>query len=187
MSGSSRARLLLTGKNGQVGWELQRTLAPLGEVIALDFPQIDFSKPEQIRKVVREVKPQVIVNAAAYTAADKAEEEPELAAAINGIAPGILAEEAWRLNASIVHYSTDYVFDGTKVSPYTEDDEPNPLNVYGRTKLAGERAIQAVGAPYIIIRTSWVYGIRGNNSLLTILKLARDRKELNVFRVKRVR
>lgn len=180
MSMSSRARILLTGKNGQVGWELQRTLATLGEVIALDFPQVDFSKPEQIIKVVREVKPQLIVNAAAYTAVDKAEDEPELAAAINGIAPGILAEEARRLNASIVHYSTDYVFDGTKVSPYTEDDEPNPLNVYGRTKLEGERAIQAAGAPYIIIRTSWVYGIRGKNFLLTILKLARERQELNI-------
>ncbi len=180
MSGASPTKILLTGKNGQVGWELQRTLATLGEVIALDYPQIDLSKPEQIREVVRAVKPQLIVNSAAYTAVDKAEDEPELAAAINGIAPGILAEEARRLNASIVHYSTDYVFDGTKVSPYTEDDEPNPLNVYGRTKLAGERAIQSAGAPYIIIRTSWVYGIRGKNFLLTILKLACERQELNI-------
>lgn len=180
MSVTSPVKILLTGKNGQVGWELQRTLATLGEVIALDFPQLDLTRPEQIREVVRAVKPQLIVNAAAYTAVDQAEDEPELAAAINSVAPGILAEEARRLNAAIVHYSTDYVFDGAKVAPYTEDDQPNPLNVYGRTKLAGERAIQAAGPPYLIIRTSWVYGIRGKNFLLTILKLARERQELNI-------
>jgi len=180
MTGVSRAKILLTGKNGQVGWELQRTLAPLGEVIALGRRELDLSKPDRIRKVVREIKPELIVNAAAYTAVDKAEAEPETAMAINGIAPGILAEEAKRLNTAIVHYSTDYVFDGAKTVPYTEDDEPNPLNVYGRTKLEGERAIQSVGVPHLIFRVSWVYGMRGNNFLMTILKLAQERKELTI-------
>jgi dTDP-4-dehydrorhamnose reductase len=173
-------RILLLGKNGQVGWELQRTLAPLGQVIALDQSDLDLTCPDQIRGKVREIKPNVIVNAAAYTAVDRAEEEPELAMAINGIAPGILAEEAKRINAGIVHYSTDYVFDGFKKSPYTEEDTPNPLNVYGKTKLAGGRAIQAVGVPHLIFRTSWVYGLRGKNFLLTIMRLAREKKELRI-------
>lgn len=176
----SRPRILLTGKNGQVGWELQRTLAPLGEVVALDRQQLDLANPDQIRERVREIKPKLIVNAAAYTAVDKAEEEPELAMAINGLAPGILAEEAKRLNAAIVHYSTDYVFDGTQNAPYTEEDQPNPLNVYGKTKLEGERAIQTVGVPHLILRTSWAYGLRGKNFLLTILRLAKERNELRV-------
>ena len=173
-------RIMLIGKNGQVGWELQRTLATLGRVVAFDRRQLDLSSPEQIRERVREIKPNLIVNAAAYTAVDKAEEEPEIAMAINGIAPGILAEEAKNLNAAIVHYSTDYVFDGTKATPYTEQDETNPLNVYGKTKLEGEQAIQAVGAPHLILRTSWVYGFRGRNFLLTILRLAREREELRI-------
>lgn len=172
--------ILLLGKNGQVGWELQRTLAPLGQVIALDQSDLDLTKPEQIRAKVREIKPNLIVNAAAYTAVDRAEEEPELAMAINGIAPGILAEEAKELGATLVHYSTDYVFDGTKKEPYTEEDEPNPINVYGKTKLAGERAIQAVDGNYLIFRTSWVYGMRGNNFLLTIMRLANERDELRI-------
>jgi dTDP-4-dehydrorhamnose reductase len=171
---------MLTGKNGQVGWELQRTLAPLGEVVALDRQQLDLANPDQIRARVREIKPSLIVNAAAYTAVDRAEEEPELAMAVNGVAPGILAEEAKRLNAVIVHYSTDYVFDGTKTTPYTEEDVPNPINVYGKTKLAGERAIQAVGVPHLILRTSWIYGLHGKNFLLTILRLAREREELKI-------
>jgi dTDP-4-dehydrorhamnose reductase len=173
-------RILLTGKNGQVGWELQRTLATLGEVVTLDRQDLDLADPDSIRRVVREHKPNLIVNAAAYTAVDKAEEESDLAMVINGTAPGILAEEAKRLSAAIIHYSTDYVFDGSKNTPYTEEDAPNPLNVYGRTKLAGERAIQAVGAPYLILRTSWVYGMRGKNFLLTILRLARERNEIKV-------
>lgn len=173
-------RIMLIGKNGQVGWELQRTLATLGRVVAFDRRQLDLSSPEQILERVREIKPNLIVNAAAYTAVDKAEEEPEIAMAINGIAPGILAEEAKNLNAAIVHYSTDYVFDGTKATPYTEQDETNPLNVYGKTKLEGEQAIQAVGAPHLILRTSWVYGFRGRNFLLTILRLAREREELRI-------
>lgn len=173
-------RILLTGKNGQIGWELQRTLATLGEVIALDRHGMNLANPDSIRRVIREIKPTLIVNAAAYTAVDKAESEPELAMTINGVAPGILAEEAKQLNAAMVHYSTDYVFDGNKDSPYLESDSPNPLNVYGRTKLEGERAIQAVGVPHLIFRTSWVYGARGKNFLLTILRLARERDEISV-------
>lgn len=180
MTRASRHRILLTGKSGQIGWELQRTLAPLGEVVALDRQQLDLARPDQIRERVREIKPTLIVNAAAYTAVDRAEEEPELAMSINGIAPGILAEEAKRLNAAIVHYSTDYVIDGTKTTPYTEEDLPNPLNVYGRTKLEGERAIKAVDVPYMILRTSWVYGMRGKNFLLTILRQAQERDELKI-------
>lgn len=173
-------KILLTGKNGQVGWELQRTLAPLGEVVALDRQSLDLAKPDAIRAIIRKVKPTLIVNSAAYTAVDKAESEPELAMAVNGIAPGIMAEEAKRLGAAMVHYSTDYVFDGTKSSPYTENDLPNPGNVYGKTKLAGEQAIQAEGIPHLILRTSWVYGTRGRNFLLTILRLAQERDELTI-------
>lgn len=173
-------KILLTGKNGQVGWELQRTLAPLGEVVAVDRQALDLANPDAIRALIREVKPALIVNPAAYTAVDKAESEPELAMAVNGIAPGIMAEEAKRLGAAMVHYSTDYVFDGTKASPYTEKDLPNPGNVYGKTKLAGEQAIQAVGIPHLILRTSWVYGTRGRNFLLTIMRLAQERDELKI-------
>ena len=176
----ARRRILLLGKNGQVGWELRRTLSPLGTVIAPDSSQLDLSAPDKICAVLRKVKPRLIVNAAAYTAVDQAEKEPELAAAINGAGPAILAEEARRLGAALVHYSTDYVFDGESAAPYTEEDEPNPLNVYGKTKLAGERAVQDVGVPHLILRTGWVYGMRGKNFLLTILRLARERKELKV-------
>ena len=173
-------RILLTGRNGQVGWELERALAPLGEMIATDRSTLDLTSEEQIRSVVRAVKPNVIVNAAAYTAVDKAESEPELAMRINGFAPGVLAEEAKRLGALLVHYSTDYVFDGEKATPYDEDDEPNPINVYGRTKLEGERAVKASGCRHLVLRTSWVYGARGKNFLLTMLRLARERSELRV-------
>ncbi|TCV84254.1 dTDP-4-dehydrorhamnose reductase [Sulfurirhabdus autotrophica] len=173
-------KILLIGKNGQVGWELQRTLATLGDVIPVDRNQMDLANPDSIRAVIREAKPDIIVNAAAYTAVDKAESEPELAMAINGVAPGIMAEEAKRLNALVVHYSTDYVFDGTKQGAYTEEDIPNPINVYGKTKLAGEQAVQAVDVQHIILRTSWVYGVRGKNFLLTILRLAKERDELKI-------
>src|SRR5512135_74250 len=173
-------RILLTGRNGQVGWELERKLAPLGEVIATDRSTLDLADPDQIRRAVREAKPEVIVNAAAYTAVDTAESEPELAMRINGFAPGVLAEEAKRLGALLVHYSTDYVFDGEKATPYVEDDPPNPINVYGRTKLEGERAIGAADCRHLILRTSWVYGARGKNFLLTILRLAREGRELRV-------
>lgn len=180
MKSSLWPRIMLTGKNGQVGWELQHALATLGEVVALGREQLDLANPDQIRKRVRDIKPDLIVNAAAYTAVDKAEEEAELALAVNGIAPGILAEEAKKLNALIVHFSTDYVFDGSKTTPYTEEDVPNPINVYGRTKSFGEQAIQAVGTPCLILRTSWVYGMRGKNFLLTILRLSRERSELKI-------
>lgn len=172
--------ILLIGKNGQVGWELCRTLATVGNVRAVDFPEIDLANAESIRKVVRDVAPKLIVNAAAYTAVDKAESEPDKAMAINGTAPGILAEEAKKLGAALIHYSTDYVYEGTKREPYLETDATGPLSVYGRTKLAGDQAITAVGCPHLILRTSWVYGWRGQNFLLTMLRLAREREELRI-------
>jgi len=177
---SNRRKILLLGKNGQVGWELQRTLAPLGNVMALDQEELDLVRVGDVRSIVQELKPDIIVNAAAYTAVDKAESEPDLAMAINGDAPGVLAEEAKKLGALLVHYSTDYVFDGTKDTPYTEEDVPNPLNVYGKTKLAGEQAIEAVDGNHLIFRTSWVYGTRGQNFFLTMLRLAREREEIRV-------
>ncbi len=176
----SPKKILLLGKNGQVGWELQRTLAPLGNVVALEQDELDLVRVGDIRSTVQELKPDIIVNAAAYTAVDKAESEPDLAMAVNGNAPGVLAEEAKKLGALLVHYSTDYVFDGTKDTPYTEKDVPNPLNVYGKTKLAGEQAIQAVEGNHLIFRTSWVYGTRGQNFFLTMLRLAREREEIRV-------
>lgn len=173
-------KILLTGKNGQVGWELQRTLAPLGQVIALDADELDLTDADAIRRKVEEIQPQIIVNPAAYTAVDKAESEPGLAEAVNGIAPGILAEEARRLGAVLVHYSTDYVFDGNKATPYTEDDNPNPQSVYGKTKLAGEQAVRTSGCKHLILRTSWVYGVHGGNFVKTILRLAKERGELRI-------
>jgi dTDP-4-dehydrorhamnose reductase len=173
-------RTLVFGRSGQVGWELRRKLACFGGVAGAGLPEVDFSKPDTIRNAVRAAAPSVIVNAAAYTAVDKAESEPELALAINGTAAGVLAEEARRLGSMLVHYSTDYVFDGAKQGPYVETDAPNPLNVYGRTKLAGDEAIQSVGGSYLILRTSWVYGARGSNFLLTMLRLAKEREELRI-------
>ncbi len=174
------AHILLTGVNGQVGWELRRALAPLGRVVGLDSRALDLSDPDAIRATVRGIAPRLIVNPAAYTAVDKAESEPERARAVNGIAPGILAEEAWRCGAILVHYSTDYVFDGRKAGPYLEDDAPNPLNVYGASKLEGEQAIAASGARHLILRTSWVYGARGGNFLLTMQRLMQERPELRI-------
>jgi len=173
-------KILLTGRNGQVGYELQRTLQPIGEVIATDRATLDLGDPNALRRAVREAKPGLIVNAAAYTAVDKAESEPELAMRINGIGPGVLAEEAKRLGAMLVHYSTDYVFDGTKHAPYVEGDATNPLSAYGRTKLAGERAVQDSGCRHLILRTSWVYGPRGKNFYLTIAAKARAGERLRV-------
>ncbi len=173
-------KILLFGKNGQVGWELNRSLQPLGEVIAFDRGDADFSNSENLRNIVREIKPDVIVNAVAYTAVDKAEKEEKLAAKINGFAPGVLADEALKIKALLVHYSTDYVFDGSKTSPYVETDEPNPINVYGRTKLAGEVSVKLSGCDHLIFRTSWVYASRANNFMLTMLKLAREKEELSV-------
>lgn len=173
-------KILLTGRDGQVGWELQRTLAPLGEVVALGRAELNLAEPDAIRHAVRHVGPDLIVNAAAYTAVDKAEEERELAFAVNGMAPGVMAEEAKRLGAAIVHYSTEYIFDGTKNTPYEEIDAPHPLNVYGESKLAGEQAVAASGAAQLTLRTSWVYGLRGRNFLRTIQRLANERDELRV-------
>jgi dTDP-4-dehydrorhamnose reductase len=173
-------KILLTGKNGQVGWELQRSLAPIAEVKAFGRAELDLSVPDQIRDRVRKVRPDVIVNAGAFTAVDRAENELALATAVNATAPGILAEEAVRLGILLVHYSTDYVFDGTKTAPYTEEDEPNPINAYGATKLAGEKAVQAIGCRYLIFRTSWVYSMRGANFLLTIQRLAKERRRIRV-------
>ena len=173
-------KILLFGKNGQVGWELNRSLQPLGEIVALGREEVDFFLPDNLRHIVREIKPDVIVNAVAYTAVDKAEEEEDLALLINAESPKVLAEEALKLDALLVHYSTDYVFDGTKESPYNETDKSNPVNAYGRTKLAGEQAIQSSGCDHLIFRTSWVYASRGHNFLLTILKLAQEREELSI-------
>lgn len=173
-------RILLTGKTGQVGYELERSLQGLGEIIALDRSQMDLANLAQVRDVIRAIKPDLIINPAAYTAVDKAESEPELAMRINGEAPGVMAEEAKKLGAAMIHYSTDYVFDGTKTTPYVETDPTCPINVYGATKLAGEQAIQAAGIPHLILRTSWVYGMRGKNFLLTMLRLAQERDELRI-------
>lgn len=173
-------KILLVGKNGQIGWELLRTLPALGELVAVGSDELDLADTKAIRRTVRDIKPGVIVNAAAYTAVDRAEEEPELAMAVNGIAPGVLAEEAARLSAVVVHYSTDYIFNGAKRSPYLEEDIPNPINVYGQTKLAGERAILETSAFHLIFRTSWIYGLRGHNFFLSILRLAREKEELRI-------
>jgi dTDP-4-dehydrorhamnose reductase len=171
---------MLTGKNGQVGWELNRTLLPLGEIVALDRSEADLSKPERLRSLVQEIKPNVIVNTAAYTDVDKAESEEELATVINSESPGVLAEEASAIGALLVHYSTDYIFDGTKETPYIEEDKPNPINAYGRSKLKGEEAIQQISPDFLIFRTSWVYSSRGNNFLRTILRLALEKDELAI-------
>jgi dTDP-4-dehydrorhamnose reductase len=173
-------RILLSGINGQVGWELQRTLQPLGEVIALERSRFDLADADGMRSVVRELKPTHIVNPAAYTAVDKAESEADLALAINGTAPGVLAEEARRLGALLVHFSTDYVFAGDAAAPYAEDAPTAPISSYGRSKLAGEHAIAASGCRHLIFRTAWVYGLRGHNFLRTMLRLARERDELRV-------
>jgi dTDP-4-dehydrorhamnose reductase len=173
-------KILLTGTSGQVGWELVRTLLPLGEVIEVNRDQADLADLKSLQAITHQHKPDVIVNSAAYTAVDKAETEKELAFLINAEAPGALAEEAKKIGALLLHYSTDYVFDGTKNTPYTEDDATNPVNVYGQSKLAGEQAIQSVAGDHLILRTSWVYTNRGNNFLKTILRLAKEREELKI-------
>jgi dTDP-4-dehydrorhamnose reductase len=173
-------RILVTGGAGQLGWELRRTLAIFGDVVAPPRDILDLASADSIVAAVRGVRPGLIVNAAAYTAVDKAESEPGLAMKINGDAPRILAEEAALRNAALIHYSTDYVFDGSKTEPYREDDEVAPINVYGQTKLAGEQGVAAANAAHLVFRTSWVYGSRGRNFLLTMLRLAKERKELKV-------
>jgi dTDP-4-dehydrorhamnose reductase len=175
-----KMKILLTGKNGQVGTDLAQLLPRLGDVVALDRKQLNLAKPEEIRQAIRRIRPQIVVNAAAYTAVDQAEKEEALAHTINAEAPAIMAEEAQKIGALFVHYSTDYVFDGTKTTPYTEEDEPNPINAYGRTKLAGERLILAAGAAHLIFRIEWVYAPRGRNFLLTILRLATEREDLKI-------
>jgi dTDP-4-dehydrorhamnose reductase len=174
--------ILLIGTNGQVGRELHKLLPRLGDVTALDRQRLDLTKPEEIRRAILACRPAIIVNAAAYTAVDKAESEEILARSINADAPAVMAEEARKIGAALVHYSTDYVFDGLKTSPYDEDDPTSPQNAYGRTKLEGERAIQASGAAHLIFRTEWVYATEGKNFLLTILRLATQREELKIVR-----
>ncbi len=173
-------RLLITGCNGQVGWHLQRTLAPMGEVTAIDIEQVDLTDARAVSRTVREIAPDIVVNAAAYTAVDKAESEPELARAINVGAPAQIAEECSRSGALLVHYSTDYVYDGSKQAPYEERDATGPLSLYGQTKLAGDQAIQASGCAHIILRTTWVYDIRGKNFLRTVIRLAQEKDELRI-------
>jgi dTDP-4-dehydrorhamnose reductase len=173
-------RILLLGRTGQVGWELNRSLLPLGEVVALSRTEADYSRPESLRQIIRDAGAEIIVNAVAYTAVDKAESEESLAQQVNADAPAVLAEEAKRSSALLVHYSTDYVFDGAKTAPYVEDDKPNPINAYGRTKLAGEQYIQATGCRHLILRTSWVYSSRGQNFVKTILRLSQQREELRI-------
>lgn len=173
-------KILVTGVHGQVGHALLKTLEGDYEIVALDRTQLDLSDTDAIRRVVQSVRPTLIINPAAYTAVDKAESEPALAHSINAVAPGVMAEEAAKLNASLIHFSTDYVFDGNKETPYVETDAVNPLSVYGRTKLAGELAIQSVGLPHLILRTSWVYGPHGKNFLKTMLRLSAERDQLKV-------
>lgn len=173
-------KFLLTGKNGQVGFELQRALAPLGEVVAVDQAECDLANPEAIRQLVQQIKPDIIINPAAFTAVDKAETEQDLAYAVNAVAPEVFGVEAQKLGALVIHYSTDYVFDGTKQGAYTEGDLPNPQSIYGKSKLAGEQALQRSGAKHLIFRTSWVFGAHGNNFAKTMLRLAVDRESLSV-------
>ncbi len=173
-------KLLLFGKNGQVGFELQRALGPLGDVVAVGRATCDLSRPDQIRQMVRTVKPQIIVNPAGYTDVDRAESDCETAYAVNAVAPGIIGKEAAELDALVVHYSTDYVFDGLKIGSYCECDAPNPKNVYGLSKLQGEQALQQSGANCVIFRTSWVFGVHGSNFVKTMLKLAASREKIRV-------
>jgi|ERR1700722_3396284 len=177
-----RRKILLTGKSGQVGFELAKLLPALGAVIAPDRREMDLQSPDSTRRMIRDVRPELIVNAAAYTDVSKAEIEKDKARAVNADAPEIMAEEGKRIGSVLLHYSTDYVFDGTKTCPYDEEDKPNPINVYGETKLAGEHAVRRTGVPYLILRTAWVYGMKGRNFLTTVLQLASEREELTVVR-----
>lgn len=173
-------KILQIGTKGQVGWELLRTCAPLGEVVALDYPEVDLSDYNGLRRLVQKIKPNIIINAAAYTNVDKAESEPDLARAINATGPGVLAEEAKKIDAVLVHYSTDYVFDGTKGSPYVETDATNPLNIYGQTKLEGEQAIADSGCVNLVMRTSWVYSMRQGGFVTKVLRWAREQEVMRV-------
>jgi dTDP-4-dehydrorhamnose reductase len=177
---AAKFRFLVTGEGGQVGEALRRTLAPMGEVVIPTIAELDLTDADAIAKWMREVRPRWVVNAAAHTAVDKAESEPELAFAINATAPEVLADEAKKIGAAMIHYSTDYIFDGSKTTPWVEDDPPGPLNVYGKSKLAGELAVSGSGAAYFTFRTSWVYGATGNNFVRTMLRLAREREHLKI-------
>ena len=180
MTAPSPLRILVTGALGQVGWELQRSLAGLGEITAVDLAELDIANADAVRAFIARLRPDVLVNPAAYTAVDKAEAQPDIAMAVNGVAPGVMAEEMAKLGGLMIHYSTDYVFDGTRQGAWVEEDVPNPLSVYGRTKLAGEQAVRAAGGAHLIFRTSWVYGLRGGNFMLTMIRLAKERDELRV-------
>ncbi|MCJ7724013.1 MAG: dTDP-4-dehydrorhamnose reductase [Anaerolineales bacterium] len=180
MKFSNRIRFLLFGKDGQVGEELNRYLAPLGELFAYGDGEFDLTQIDQMMNIVNEIKPNVIVNAAAYTAVDQAEVFPEIAMTANGIAPGALAEKARAMHIVLIHYSTDFVFDGKKAKPYNESDEPNPLSSYGKSKLVGERSIQDIGDSFLILRTSWVYSMGHDNFVTKVLKWSRTQKEIHV-------
>jgi dTDP-4-dehydrorhamnose reductase len=173
-------RILLLGNKGQLGWELQRTLATLGTLNACDYPEVDLADFDRLRLVIRECRPDVLINAAAYTAVDRAESEPDLAQAVNASAPAVLAEEAAHTGSAFIHFSTDYVFDGLKNSPYLETDMPNPLSVYGCTKLSGEQAVEKVGGAYLVLRTSWVYSLRGDSFVTKVLRWARGSSPLRL-------
>lgn len=173
-------KILLFGKTGQVGWEARRAFSPLGEICAYGRDELDLTKLDALANLIREIKPNVVVNASAYTAVDRAESEPDLARTVNAIAPGVMAEEARKLNAALIHISTDYVFDGTKGAPYVEGDGTNPLNAYGQTKLEGESAISQVGGGHVILRTSWVYSLRGDGFVAKILAWSRKQETLKV-------
>ncbi len=173
-------KILLTGKTGQIGEELNNIVGDLGNLITVDKEQLDLSKPNSIEPVILDIEPDIIINPAAYTAVDKAEEEPDLAMTVNAIAPGLLAKAARKVGAGLIHYSTDYVFDGCSEIPYKEEDPPNPLNVYGKTKLAGEKALAEAGVPFLIIRTGWVYSLHGKSFLRTIKKLAEEKDIIQV-------
>jgi len=173
-------KILLLGKNGQIGWELQRTMTPLGIVTALDYKELNLEDFDDVRETIRAIRPQIILNASAYTAVDKAENEPEKAFAINATVPGILAQEARSLSAALIHFSTDYVFDGAKTTPYTEKDIPNPLNVYGQSKLAGEHAIEVTGGANLVFRTAWVYSTRRDNFVTKVLQWSRNNEALRI-------
>jgi dTDP-4-dehydrorhamnose reductase len=173
-------RILLFGKIGQLGWELQRTLAPLGEITVLDYPEVDFTHPDSLHAVVRDNHPDLVINAVAYTAVDKAEAETETAQLINAAAPGVLAKAAREMGAGFIHYSTDYVFDGSKGSPYTEEDQPHPVNAYGQTKLEGEREVEQAGGAYWILRTSWVYTTRRDSFVTKVQQWSRSQSTLRM-------
>lgn len=173
-------RILLLGNTGQLGWELERTLTPLGELNACDYPAIDLADIGLLRQLIRDCQPDLLINAAAYTAVDRAESEPDLAEAVNSIAPAVMAEEALSVGSAFIHFSTDYVFDGLKGSPYLESDLPNPLSVYGRTKLGGEQAVQQIGGAYLVLRTSWVYSMRGDSFVNKVLRWARGKPPLKL-------